>query len=88
MKNTYYLIETDSDRTCAEVLETYTNKKKAIADCRANRKLRKTVNAFNYSEHICERITSLYYVTSMIDFVPSTLFEGGYQRVPREAIIF
>nr|DAO60516.1 MAG TPA: hypothetical protein [Caudoviricetes sp.] len=29
MKNIYYLIETDSERTCADVISTFANKKRS-----------------------------------------------------------
>lgn len=39
MKNTYYLIETDSERTCADVISTFTNKKEAVNACKQKRKV-------------------------------------------------
>jgi len=88
MKNTYYLIETDSERSCADVLSVYTNKKNAIAECRRKRAIKDAGNGLRRIEGSRERYTERYFITTTDEFVQSTTFEGGFHRVPREAIIF
>lgn len=88
MKNIYYLIETDSERTCAEVLATFTNKKEAIKACAAKRRARNAANGLRLSEGSRERNTNKYVVTVTDEFVEETGYSGGFHKVPQEAIIY
>lgn len=88
MKNKYFLVETDSELTCADVLATFTNKKKAIKACAEKRRVRKAANGLRLSEGSRERSTSKYFVTVTDEFVEATGYSGGFQKVPKEAIIY
>lgn len=87
MKNLYYLIETDYLLECAEVLQVFTNKKKAISECRKARRLRKINNNLRRIEGRKERNTNRYILTNTTDFIESTGYKGGFQKVPQDAII-
>ena len=50
MKNKYFLVETDSELTCADILATFTNKKEAIKACAEKRMARKAANGLRLSE--------------------------------------
>ena len=88
MKNKYFLVETDSEHTCADVLETFTNKREAFKACAAKRRARKAANGLRLSEGSRERNTSKYFVTATDEFVEATGYSGGFQRVPKDAIIY
>ena len=88
MKNIYFLIETDSERTCADVLATFTSKKEALKACAAKRRARNTANWLRLCEGSRERNTNKYFVTITDEFVESTGYSGGFHKVPQEAIIY
>ena len=88
MKNTYFLIETDCERTCADVISTFTNKKEAIKACRQKRNELYAANRLRMSEGSNERYNEKYFVTTTDDFVESTKYNGGFQKVPKDVIIF
>lgn len=88
MKNTYYLIETDSERTCADVISTFTNKKEAVKACAQKRKIQQAANRLRMSEGSNERCHNKYFVTRTIEFIASTGYNGGFQKVPKDEIIF
>lgn len=88
MKNKYFLIETDSELTCADVLATFTNKKEAIKACAEKRRVRKAANGLRLSEGSRERNTNKYFITDTDEFVAATGYSGGWQKVPKDAIIY
>lgn len=88
MKNTYYLIETDSERTCADVISTFTNKKEAVNACKQKRKEQEAANRLRMSEGSNERYNNKYFVTLTNDFIESTRYNGGFHKVPKDVIIF
>ena len=88
MKNTYFLIETDSERTCADVISTFTNKKEAVNACKQKRKVQESANGLRMSEGSNERYNNKYFVTLTNDFIESTRYNGGFQKVPKDVIIF
>lgn len=88
MKNVYYLIRTDSERTCAEILATYHRKDFAISDCKEKRKVKEAKNALRYSEGSRERCSYNYYVTNTDEFIESNEYKNIFKKVPYEAIIF
>lgn len=88
MKNIYFLIETDSERTCADVLGTFTSKKEAFKACAAKRRARNAANGLRLSEGSRERNTNKYFVTITDEFVEATGYSGGFHKVPQEAIIY
>lgn len=88
MKNKYFLIETDSEITCADVLATFTNKKEAFKACAAKRRERKAANGLRQIEGSRERNTNKFFVTVTDEFVEATGYSGGFLRVPQAAIIY
>lgn len=88
MKNRYFLIETDSERTCADVLATFTNKKEAIKACAEKRRARNAANWLRLTEGSRERNTNKYFITATDEFVAATGYSGGWQKVPKDAIIY
>ena len=88
MKNRYFLIETDSELTCADVLATFTNKKEAIKACAEKRRARNTANWLRLCEGSRERNTNKYFITATDEFVAATGYSGGWQKVPKDAIIY
>lgn len=88
MKNAYFLIRTDSERTCAEILAKYHRKDFAIADCKAKRKIQEAGNALRYSECSRERCRYNYYVTNTDEFIERDEYKNIFKKVPHEAIIF
>lgn len=88
MKNIYYLIETDNERTCADVLATFTNKKEAFKACAAKRRARTAANGLRLSEGSRERNYNNYYITTTDEFVEATGYSGGFHKVPQAAIIY
>lgn len=88
MKNKYFLIETDSEFTCADVLETFTNKREAFKACAAKRRVRNAANGLRLSEGSRERNTNKYFITVTDEFVAATGYSGGWQKVPKDAIIY
>lgn len=87
MKKLYYLVETDCLLECAEVLQVFTNKKKAISECRNFRKSREINNSLWRIEGSKERNTNRYIITNTADFIDRTGYKGGFQKVPQDAII-
>jgi hypothetical protein len=88
MKNRYFLIETDSELTCADVLATFTNKKEAIKACAEKRRVRKAANGLRLSEGSRERSANKYFITVTDEFVEATGYSGGFHKVPQVAIIY
>lgn len=88
MKNRYFLIETDSELTCADVLATFTNKKEAIKACAEKRRVRKAANGLRLSEGSRERSANKYFITVTDEFVEATGYSGGFHKVPQAAIIY
>lgn len=88
MKNTYFLIETDCEWTCADVILTFTNKKEAIRACRQKRNELSAANRLRMSEGSSERYNEKYFVTTTNEFIESTKYNGGFQKVLKDVIIF
>ena len=85
--NKYYLIETDIELTCADVLEVFTNKKKAIHALNNKKRQVKARNELNKIDGSKERNYNKYIVTNTDDFVESTGYTGGFHKVPKDTII-
>lgn len=83
----YYLIETDSELTCAEIINEFTNKRKAIVALHEKQKLVKATNGLRKSEGSKERNTNKYLITNTDNFIESTGYKGGFHKVPYEAIV-
>jgi len=81
MKNTYYLVETDKNRECAEVIDTYTNKTVAIKECTRWRRQLVAGNELRACEGSKERKTDRFYVTN------TNRFEGEWNKVTSEMIV-
>lgn len=88
MKNKYFLVETDSELTCADILDTFTNKKEAIKACAEKRRARKAANGLRLSEGSRERNANKYFITVTDEFVAATGYSGGWQKVPKDTIIY
>lgn len=72
----YYLIETDSELTCADVIDEFTNKKKAIIALHEKQRQVKATNNLRKLEGSKERNTNKYLITNTDDFIEST----GYKK--------